>query len=80
MCDKSPHELHFFSSILEYDPGVFGFAAKAVRGHDHRKIVYVHLCHRNIVRSSKDLQEEDYRDVYSSCNTNLHSDYPTAEG
>ena len=71
MRNKRPHKLHLFPRVFEYNTRVFRFTAKAVGRHHHSKIVYIHFCNRNILRSSKNLQENKthiwHHCRYSNC-------------
>ena len=53
MCNQSPNKSHFFASIFKYDPWILWLTAKAVWGHDHGKVVHVHLCNCSVFISSK---------------------------
>lgn len=49
-------EGHLLARVLKDDPWIIRLASKAVGGHHHRQVVYIHLGHSHIGRLGKYLE------------------------
>lgn len=53
---KHSQEGHLLASVLKDDPWIIGLASKAVGGHHHSQVVYIHLGYSHIRRLGKYLE------------------------